>query len=438
MFIVNKPKRMPIPDKIMRPKGIKPKIIRFATLGFLIILIWGCARVPRLADTGVPPQRVPFVRVLLTDSEQQHVVTSKTGTMVIDCYKGGKRFSYNTSRSVQVKADSRRIDLYDQNGSIIDYDIERMLIWPRGKKPVLAIDGKPYRGYFELSVQSGQIRLVNLVYMEDYLRGVVPLEIGPTPKEQTEAIKAQAVAARTYSMSHLDQYGIGADYDLTSGVRDQVYGGVEVERELVNDAINATRGYVIVYDGKMINAYYHSTCGGATDDIEDVWDKEPAPYLVMVNDNDACHISKYFTWEDTFTREQLESRLERYLSRERGQEIHVGELTDIRIVNRTPGGRVNSIVFESTKGHYTFNKEQVRWVVRQSNNPDAILRSARFTLDIKRNPNGQISLVTFNGSGYGHGVGMCQMGARGMAQSGVLFDDILRFYYHGVQLKKLY
>ena len=120
-------------------------------------------------------------------------------------------------------------------------------------------------------------------------------------------------------------------------------------------------------------------------------------------------------------------RLERYLAQERGVEPHLGRLRDVRILNRTPGGRVESIVFETDKGHFVFNKETVRWVVRRSDN-----------LDIQRDADSNIVSVTFDGRGYGHGVGMCQMGARGMAANGVAYDSILSLYYQGTNLKTLY
>jgi stage II sporulation protein D len=195
---------------------------------------------------------------------------------------------------------------------------------------------------------------------------------------------------------------------------------------------------VAVYDGQMIDAYYHSTCGGATDDIEDVWQKDPKPYLRAIHDEEACRISKYFEWTERFRADQLILRLERYLSQSRGADIRVGKMTDITIANRTPGGRVASVVFETTNGHYIFNREEVRWVVRRSDDLNAILRSANFTLDIIRKGNGDISEVVFNGRGYGHGVGMCQMGAKGLAANGVTYDSILRLYYQGTELKKLY
>lgn len=423
----------------MKLLQLKSNIARFSAVILLIIIIWGCGRIPTLTEVEPPSSRLPFVKVLLDYNARQHTIAmAKNGQMAIDCYKNDQRISYYATKPVVVAGEKQKLGLYDRAGHNLDYNIDRIIISPRSKKRNLIFDGKEYRGLFELESLSGQIKLVNIVYVEEYLKGVVPLEIGPTPDDQIEAVKAQAVAARTYSMAHLGQYGEDQGYDLKADITDQVYGGVAVENKRFNKAIEATRGEVTVYDGKMIDAYYHSTCGGTTDDIEDVWDKDPKPYLRTVQDENACDISKYFTWKEQFGADQLVLRLERYLSQARGADIGVGKLTDIRITNRTPGGRVTSVVFETTKGHFIFNKEEVRWVVRRSDNLDAILRSANFTLDIQRNGNGEINRVTFDGRGYGHGIGMCQMGAKGLAAKGVTYDSILFLYYQGTELKKLY
>ena len=419
--------------------NLKSYCARLSAAAMLIILAWGCGRVPSLSELTPPSSRLPFVRVLLDLGSRQHLIASADkGQMTIDCYKGDKRVPYYSRKPVIIAAEGDKVALFSQDRKTLDYDIDRIVVSSRSKTPVLSIDGKKYRGLAQMESVSGQITLVNILYMEDYLKGVVPLEIGPTPEEQFEAIKAQAIAARTYSMAHFGQYGDQAGYDLKSDVADQVYEGFGAEDKLVNKAIGATVGEVLVYRDKMIDAYYHSTCGGWTDDIEDVWDKDPRPYLRAVNDNDACKISKYFTWQERFSGDQLILRLERYLEQERGSEIRLGKLLNVEVTNRTPGGRTASVIFETANGHFVFNKEKVRWVVRQSDNLDAIMRSANFTIDLQRDADGNILQVIFTGRGYGHGVGMCQMGARGMAAKGITYDSILHLYYQGTDLKKLY
>jgi len=418
---------------------IKSYLARLSAAVLLIALLWGCGGVPSVSEMAPPSSRLPFVAVLLDNTAREHGVAAvDDGQLSIDCYKDDQHSVYFSRKEIRIKASRKTLELYNSDGYLLDDDIDRILVAPRGKERILAYDGKPYRGLLEMTASSGQIVLVNLVYVEDYLKGVVALEIGPSQEDQIEAVKAQAIAARTYAMAHLGQFGPDAGYDLKADVADQVYGGVAAETDLVSRAVEATAGQVAVYNDKLINAYYHSTCGGATDDIEDVWDKNPQPYLVSVSDNDACRISKYFTWREQYTADQIVLRLNQYLTQERGEQVNVGKLTDIRVGSRTPGGRVASIIFETASGHYIFNKEKVRWVIKQSDTPDAILRSARFSLEVKKNGAGEITQVIFNGGGWGHGVGMCQMGAKGMSERGVTCDSILALYYQGTKLKKLY
>ena len=331
-------------SKIMKKiLGLRIIPIRLAAILLFLVILWGCGRVPRLDEFAPPAARLPFVRVLLDETSREHTISSLDhDEMAIDCYKGETRVSYFSHKPILIHADRNKLDLLDNSGRTLDSDIDQMIVSPRSRELILIHDGKSYRGLMQLNARSGQITLVNLVHVEDYLRGVVPLEFGPIGERQLEAVKAQAVAARTYAMNHLGQY-TGQDYDLKSDVTDQVYGGLIAESVPVDSAINATRGQVAVYKDKMINAYYFSTCGGKTDDIEDVWDKEAAPYLVSVDDDNACGSSKYFRWQEKFTGEQITLRLEQYLSRERGDQINVGRLTDVKVTSRTPGGRVASI-----------------------------------------------------------------------------------------------
>jgi len=419
--------------------SMKTVFARAVAIIIFSLIILGCGRVPHLEEADFPSSRLPFVKVLLNDGAIKHSISPFDGEeMSIDCFKGEEHTVFFSRNFVIVQGESGQLGLYAGSGNNLDYNIDRIIISPRAKERRLMLDGKPYRGIFEMVSISGQVRVVNITYVEDYLKGVVPLEIGGSDEKQIEALKAQAVAARTYTIYHLGQYGVEPGYDLKADVGDQVYGGINAENELINRAIETTRGIVAVYRGQLIRAYYFSTCGGTTDDVEDVWDKDPAPYLRVVNDSGACRISKYYTWQERFTADQIVLRLEQYLSQEQGSEIKVGKLRDIKITGRTPGGRIASITFETDVGRFYFKKEKVRWVLKQSDNPGSILRSANFTCDIVRDDYGDISEVILNGRGYGHGVGMCQMGAIGMSLKGITYDNILAAYYPGTELKRLY
>lgn len=158
---------------------------------------------------------------------------------------------------------------------------KRLLVVP-SPGSMLRVGGKPYRGIVEVRVSPyGTLRAVNWVGLEAYLRGVVPAELGPEQWPQLEALKAQAVAARTYAWRHRGQFE-EEGFDLCSLPRCQVYGGVSSEHPLSDEAVRATRGEILTYEGAPISALYTSTCGGHTEDASEIFPEEAAPYLKAV------------------------------------------------------------------------------------------------------------------------------------------------------------
>ena len=119
----------------------------------------------------------------------------------------------------------------------------------------------------------------NRVRMDDYLRGVVPLEIGTRDPRDSAAVEAQAVTARSYAYVHAGGGSSSRPYDVTASVTDQLYGGADVETAVSNAAVNATRGLVLQYEGRVVNAPYHSSCGGSTAAADEIWRTSTEPYL---------------------------------------------------------------------------------------------------------------------------------------------------------------
>ena len=402
----------------------------------LILIIWGCGVVPRLHEgTEAGYVRLPFVRVLLENGRKELTIESGKN-FSIECTRGGNSYVYYSTQPVTIHQERGRLSIWMKQ-SKVDGDFSEILIMPRHKNDFLRIYDRPYRGMFRIVPYGANLRLINIVHMDDYLKGVVPPEIGKVGEPELEAVKAQAVAARTYAMAHLSQYP-EEPYDMKSDVSDQLYDGVRVENDLVSKAIDQTRGYVIKYKDNLINAYYHSTCGGSTDDIDEVWDKAGMPYLRPVRDSGFCSWSKYYNWKESYSAKQIKMRIEEYLSSERGRQIRIGDILDIIIRGHTAGGRVADMVVRTTDGDYTFGKDKIRWVFTRSSNPELILQSAGFDVRPEYDGNGKLSRVDFIGGGYGHGVGMCQCGALGMARAGRKYGDILTHYYRNVTLAKLY
>lgn len=413
-----------------------PFFIRILCGLFLVVLVWSCASVPGLKEESVINYiRVPFVRVLLEENANDLTVDSDA-SFAIECLTGGEQKVYYSSQPVKLANLVGRLKVTNKRGEVIQQGMDEVNIIPRGNGNRIRVKDVRYRGIMKILPNAERLRLVNIIYIEDYLKGVVPPEIGPRTEAEIEAVKAQAVAARTYTMAHLQQYG-AQPYDMKSTIIDQLYQGVDVENDLVNRAIAATAGVVATYQDNFIDAYYHSTCGGMTDDIQEVWDRPEVPYLKSVPDT-SCSWSKYYVWKEVFTEPQLRGRLDQYLSTDRGRDLRIGPITDIVIEGHTPGGRVKTLTIRTADDSYRFHKDRIRWVIGRSSTPDLILPSDRFEVRVSRDNQGRVTAVTFSGSGYGHGVGLCQCGAIGKARDGWNHAQILAHFYTGIELKQLY
>src|SRR6185503_145865 len=148
---------------------------------------------------------------------------------------------------------------------------------------LLDVAGKPYRGDAAFFGTDSGVMVVNVVRIDDYLRGVVPLEIGTRTPDDSAAIQAQAVTARSYAYVHLASPS-ARNYDVTGGTQDQVYGGVAAETDVASQAVESTRTLVLKYAGRVVNAPYSSTCGGSTAAASELWRTNDEPYLQRVSD----------------------------------------------------------------------------------------------------------------------------------------------------------
>ena len=289
--------------------------------------------------------------------------------------------------------------------------------------------GKTYRGTWIVIAADTGVTIINHLDTEDYLKGVVPHEIGKLNLEGFEALKAQAVAARTYAYIHLGSRKTQG-FDVYADTRDQVYNGRNDEDSLVNEAILATSNVVIKYNGNLIEAYYHSTCGGKTESSE-VWEKESKPYLAAVSDSTEggifCELSRYKKWEEKFSKTELAKLFQKNATNAKADKIFpFSKVEQILITEKFPSGRVKRLVVFTDRGSFEVFGDKVRWLFQRNGK---ILPSALF--GISQNGNDYI----INGSGFGHGIGMCQFGVIARARTGQKFDDILKAYYTGVSVE---
>jgi stage II sporulation protein D len=319
-----------------------------------------------------------------------------------------------------------------------------VVLSPRGKS-ILAFNGVSYAGNIRvLGGAGGKLLLVNTLPLESYLEGVVPHEMGNPGADGYEALKSQAVAARTYALDRT-RTRAGAAFDVYAGVQDQVYRGLNGRTKHASSAVRDTRGVTLAQGGALAKAYYSACCGGHTSDIRLVWPKrEPADYLSGILDRGEsgggafCADYKHFRWRYSFTGRELGDMLRTTLPRRLGVDpSRVGAVVDVRIEDWTPSGRVSAVVIETTKGRYTVVGDDIRWVLMADHKKGRILPSIMFKFD-KVMEGGRVAFLSVAGGGNGHGVGMCQNGAIAMSRKGYTYRMILAHYYTGCDIVKAY
>lgn len=305
-----------------------------------------------------------------------------------------------------------------------------------GEDGLVTWKGRRYRGELAIYATARGLVVVNRLPMEDYLRGVVPLEIGGIDRNEMAAAEAQAVAARSYAYTHLGSRG--GPYDLLGSVSDQVYGGVAAERAITDQAVANTAGLVLKYGGRVVNAPFHSTCGGSTAEMHEVWTRAgDEPYLRAVSDRIPgterfyCDIAPRFRWTRTLSRGQLQQAVERYLSRYAvgHPDGPFGQVREVEVARRTETGRVGALNVVTDRGRYVLRGNDIRYVLRAPGGE--MLNSTYFSVEPVTGDDGRLLSLTLRGGGYGHGIGMCQWGAIGRARAGQDFRTILETYYPG-------
>lgn len=266
-------------------------------------------------------------------------------------------------------------------------------------------------GDLEITVRDECLLVVNVVELEKYVAGVVSSEVNPGWHE--ELLRTQAVAARTYVL-YKKLENEAQPFDVYASVQDQVYTGRQKVNRAVLDAVNRTRGQVLTYEGRPIFAVYSSTTAGPTEDAVNVWAKD-LPYLKGV----ACPFdrkSPWYEWRATIPFDKIETRL-----KEEGYPI--GWLATFVPYGMTTAGRVKDIRILHSRGELVLTGQEFRRILGY-----AKVRSTRFSIErIDRH-------VVFAGKGAGHGVGLCQWGAKEMAELGYPYQSILRYYYPGTEI----
>jgi len=306
---------------------------------------------------------------------------------------------------------------------------------------MISVNQRRYRGSLSILAADSGVRIVNRVGVEAYLRGVVPRELGVRGAGDRAALEAQAVAARSYAVARIGN--TTRAYDVAASTTDQVYGGVDAENAVADAAVAATEGLVLTYNGRVVSAPYHSTCGGSTAAADEIWRSQNEPYLQRVSDRIPgtdryyCDIAPRFRWERSWRADSLTTVVERYLrSYAQVPPGNVGEVRRVDVDSKTPSGRVAALWVETSRGRYRLRGNDIRYVLRSPSGE--LLNSTYFSPEVVSSPDGRLTRLTVRGLGYGHGVGMCQWGAIGRARAGQDFRTILRTYFPGTTVARVY
>jgi len=269
-------------------------------------------------------------------------------------------------------------------------------------------------GFVQLVRRGNGFLVINRVDVEEYVKGVVPSEVSST--WHPEMLKAQAVAARTYAL-YQQMLSATREYDVVATVQDQVYRGKKGVDAGILRAVEETRGLVVTYEDAPIYAAFSSTAAGLTEDAMNVWSKD-YPYLKGVE----CPfdlMSPYYQWKSSFKIDTLEQNL-------RQQGFPVGTIATITPMSFSRGGRVAKLRVLHSGGELVLRGEELRKAVGYT-----IIPSTQFAIEsIGRD-------VVLSGFGAGHAVGMCQWGAKELAELGYPFSTILQYYYPGTELQNM-
>lgn len=279
----------------------------------------------------------------------------------------------------------------------------------------LQVNGKGYRGRIEITPADKGLLVVDELPLEDYLVGLINCEI--SSQWPIEAIKAQAVIARSYALYQMEARR-NAPFHLESSVMDQVYDGCDIEDSRAARGVRETAGEVLMFDGKIIQAFYHSSCGGHTEAAENVWGY-PLPYLPGV-DCKYCLTAGTGKWEQAMSLKRIESLL-------KNNGYPVTGLREIKPGRKNKSGRLNDLTILSTRGSLIISAVNFRKAIGYS-----VIKSTN--LDVKIIGDDAL----FSGVGYGHGVGLCQWGAKQRADDGFTYREILSYYYPGTNLERIY
>lgn len=458
--------------------------IRTSLLSFLVLLfsIGGTAVAFGESDES-------YLKVGLlygTTAVERITINSDTGFLLGTATESGfsETLPLQAYQSLIVSVRDGHVAIEDTNGVLLSADIGLSgCIWPVDNEGFFSLGAKKYRGGLVFRVNSGNtINVINYLTMDEYLYGVLHKEMSQS--NPLEALKAQAVAARSFATENVGRHAADG-FDLCSTVHCQVYDGIQSEYPSTITAVDDTSGLTLWYAGTPVVAYYHKNSGGHTQSVQDVWSSSAIPYLTGVSDP----YSPLYSWTATVTFESMQQKL--LLANQ-----DVGTIQSVKVMERNSAGAVSKLAVNGSKSTVTLAKETIRSILgttlirsrhfylgesapvsettllpsltisngrskktdpekvyiisstgttKAANSLGLYLSNGKTTSQVKTIQNdvpnyddsyvASDGKVVFNGNGYGHGVGMSQDGAIEMAKQGYTFMDILTFYFQDIEVR---
>jgi stage II sporulation protein D len=347
--------------------------------------------------------RILYIRVQLTTQQGISLLFPGSHTTM---YTDGTVLNRSDSAlEWRLSARNSRIAVASAQGS---YDTgQSRLVFETGPDGLFQFAGRAYRGYAYLIAQGSSLTLVNSVPVEQYVRGVLPSEMPSS--WPLEALKSQAVIARTYAMSRLNQVG---EFDVCATERCQVYGGASAETFSGNTAVAATDGLIVAWDNKPAQTFFSADSGGFTASSKEVWGQD-IPYLVARPDPDSRWSGT--DWTLSPSKGTIADAISRFAPR-------AGAYRSFRVISRGDSGRVLTVEVVGANASVRLTDKNAYGFVRALGAKSSLISVL------------STAPLTISGSGNGHGVGLSQWGARGLAARGWTYEQILGYYYVGVSL----
>ncbi|MGM0607785.1 MAG: SpoIID/LytB domain-containing protein [Candidatus Muiribacteriota bacterium] len=405
---------------------------------FIFILVF--SNVYLLAD-------VPDIKVGLNTNQNQARFFSQSGFIIN--YSESRKENI-LDKTVNVRRAGSNFQINNRN-----YSGRKIILTPRNKKHLIEYNNLRYRGSIKLIFSDRGFNVINKVNLEHYVYGVLANEMLRTAPE--EALKTLSIVVRTYGLKNKDRHS-GQNFDVCNTTHCQVYRGYNTECDIIREAVDSTRGIVIKYNGELISAYHHSACGGGTANNEDVWNGSPIEYL-RGRWCDFCSHSPRSSWSFDLKLSELENKLDG---------VNIGKIKRVGVSESDSFGRAKEIKITGKSGEYLMQANRFRLLVgsmkmwntmfslkgyggnsaatsKRIDKLGNILETERsdFIKNIileseERQENIHYDGYTIDGSGSGHGVGLCQWGSKGLAEKGLTFREIIPFYYSGVEIVRIY